>query len=71
MKLVHESGKFLAEVRFVAPVLVPAVPSAESDPPVGPLEIGVKSRSTPALVLPRLSVLETTPVAESALGAKE
>jgi len=70
LKLAQESGKLVAEVRIEVPPLVPAVPSAESEPPVGPLEIGVKVRSAPALVLPKLSVLEMVPVVGTAFVAK-
>jgi hypothetical protein len=70
LKLLQESGRLVADVRIEVPPLVPAVPSAESEPPVGPLEIGLKVRSTPALVLPKLSVLETVPAVGTALVAK-
>ena len=70
VKLLQESGKLFAEVSVKAPLPVPAVPSADSEPPLGPPEIGVKARVTPALVLPKLSVLETVPVAGTAFVAK-
>src|ERR1700722_4697249 len=70
LKLLQESGNLVAEVRIEVPLLVPAVPSAERDPPIGPLESGVNVRATPALVLPKLSVLETVPVVGTALVAE-
>jgi len=70
VKLAQESGNVVAEVSTVLPPLVPAVPAAESEPPVGPLEIGVNTRSTPELVLPELSLLEMIPVVAAVFAAK-
>src|SRR5665213_2164360 len=50
--------------------LVPAMPSAVSEPPVGPPEKGVKVKSTPALVLPSMSALDTMPVEATAVVSK-